>query len=59
MTSIGLHLIDMPVAAVKYEDLWERAKAQARNQMKEGDPRFWKLVMYIYKQMEAARDRKR
>jgi hypothetical protein len=50
----------MPVAAVKYEDLWERAKARVKEQypeIKVGSDRYWSLVMSLYKSMEARREK--
>ena len=52
----------MQVAAVKYEDLWLRAKsivASGYKDVKTGSPKYWKLVMGIYRKMEAERDAKK
>jgi len=49
----------MPVSAVKYEDLWVRAKdivGKNYPQVKKGGPKYWKLVMGVYKIMERKRD---
>jgi hypothetical protein len=52
----------MPVAAVKYEDLWLRAKSIVGSEykgVKTDSPKYWKLVMGIYRKMETERDAKR
>lgn len=49
----------MPIGAVKYEDLWNRAKKRVAEQypeVKKGSARYWQLVMGIYRRMEQARD---
>lgn len=49
----------MPQGAIKYEDLWIRAKelvAKNYPNVKTGSDQYWSLVMGIYKQMEKRRD---
>jgi hypothetical protein len=51
----------MPLGAVKYEDLWMRAKDLADKnypQVKKGSERYWSIVMGIYKMMEKRRDKR-
>lgn len=51
----------MPVNAIKYEDLWNRAKERVASEYPEvtkGSARYWQLVMGIYRTMEKARDAK-
>jgi hypothetical protein len=52
----------VPVGAIKYEDLWVRAKELVSKQypnVKKGSARYWQLVMGIYRRMEQARDKRR
>lgn len=49
----------MPLNAVKYEDLWNRAKKIVDKQYPDvprGSDRYWSLVMALYKQFEKKRD---
>lgn len=50
----------MPLGAVKYEDLWNRAKEIVKSnypKVKVGSDKYWTLVMGIYKKMEKGRDK--